>query len=360
MALNKNIKILPTRERRGRSDPGSVKNDRSRRSGFLKKIFLPYVFGPVAFLVLSWFIYRQVTHQPNWRRSLDRVLAALTGPQQWKLWLVVALMPLNWALEARKWQLALRPVGGIRFQSALKAVFTGAAVAAFTPNRMGEYLGRILYVKEGRRMKAIALTIVSSMAQLMTTLALGLAGVLFIRATPHREIPGQLNLQLVLNILLAVVPVALLSLTFIYCRLTRVTDWLLKIPGARKYSAYIKVLENFDPATLRRIFFLSFGRYIVFVVQYSLVFPVFGVEVGLWQGIGGMSVVFLVMAIVPTLTFLTELGLRWEASIQVLEIYSSNMVGIFATSFAIWLINLIIPAMIGSLLIVSIKFAKSR
>ena len=69
---------------------------------------------------------------------------------------------------------------------------------------------------------------------------------------------------------------------------------------------------------------------------------------------------FLVMAVVPTFTFLTELGLRWEASIQVLELYSANTVGIFAASFAIWLINLIIPALIGSLLIVSIKLFKSR
>ena len=324
------------------------------------KIIVRYIVGPVVFLLLTCFIYYQITRQHNWRTSLDQVLAALTGPRQWKLWLVIALMPLNWGLEARKWQLALRPVGGISFRNALKAVFTGAAVACFTPNRMGEYLGRILYVQEGRRMKAIALTIVSSMSQLMVTLAVGLGGIFFIRASAHREIPGQLNWQIVLNILLGIVPIALLSLTFIYCRLSRVTDWLLKIPGTRKYSAYIKVLENFEPKSLWRIFFLSFGRYIVFIVQYSLVFPVFGVEVGFGQALGGMSVVFLIMAVVPTLTFLTELGLRWEASIQVLELYSSNMVGIFATSFAIWLINLIIPALIGSLLIVSIKFSKSR
>lgn len=345
MALNKSIKIILNSIERYR---------RSGRSSIVR------IAGPFVFILLLAFIYWQVTRQHNWRSSLDQVLSALKGPEQWKLWLVVALMPLNWGLEARKWQLALRPVGGIVFADALKAVATGAAVACFTPNRMGEYLGRILYVKEGRRMKAIAPTIVSSMAQLMITLTMGLVGILLLRISMHREIPGQVNWSIVLNILLGITSVALLSLTFIYCRLTRVTDWLLKIPGTRKYSAYIKVLENFDPASLRRIFFLSFGRYIVFIIQYSLVFPVFGVKLGFLQALGGMSVVFLIMAVVPTLTFLTELGLRWEASIQVLEIYSSNMVGIFATSFAIWLINLIIPAMIGSLLIVSIKFSKSR
>lgn len=324
------------------------------------KILINYLLGPLVFLLLSCFIYWQVTHQHDWRSSLHQVLAALTGPREWQLGLVVFLMPLNWGLEARKWQLALRPVGSLPFRDAFKAVFTGAAVACFTPNRMGEYLGRILYVKEGRRMKAIALTIVASMAQLMITLAMGIAGILYVRITPHQAIPGQMNWQLVLNILLGIAPVILLSLTFIYFRLYRVTNWLLRIPGTRKFSAYIKVLENFDPAILLSILCLSFVRYIVFAVQYSLVFPVFDVNIGFGQAMGGMSVVFLIMAIVPTITFLTELGLRWEASIQVLELYSANMVGIFATSFTIWLINLIIPAMIGSLLIISIKLSKSR
>ena len=269
-------------------------------------------------------------------------------------------MPVNWGLEARKWQLALRPVGGIAYGNAFKAVFTGAAVASFTPNRMGEYLGRMLYVPEGRRTQSIALTIACSIAQLMITLIAGLAGTLYVRFAPHRAFPVQSHLLLALNILLVIVLLLLISLTFIYFRLAWVTRLLLKIPGTQRFSTYLKVLENFDATILVWILFLSFGRYLVFIVQYSLVFPVFGVNIGFWQAGGGMSVVFLVMAIVPTFTFLTELGLRWEASIQVLELYSPNTVGIFAASFAIWLINLIIPALIGSLLIVSIKLFKSR
>jgi hypothetical protein len=324
------------------------------------KIITNYVVGPAVFVLLGVFIYWQITRQHNWRTSLNEVLSGIGGPQQWKLWLVLALMFVNWGLEARKWQLALRPVGGIPYRNAFKAVFTGAAVASFTPNRMGEYLGRILYIREGHRTQAIALTIACSIAQLMITLVVGLAGTLYVGAAPHRAIPAQSHLPLALNILLAIVLVLLISLTFIYFHLSRVARLVLKIPGTQRFSAYLKVLENFDATILMRILFLSFGRYIVFIVQYSLVFPVFGVNIGFWQAGGGMSVVFLVMAVVPTFTFLTELGLRWEASIQVLELYSPNTVGIFAASFAIWLINLIIPALIGSLLIVSIKLFKSR
>ena len=319
-----------------------------------------YIIGPLVFLLLSWLIYRQVTHQPGWKDSLHQIGAAITGPQQWKLWLVLLLMPLNWGIEARKWQLALRPIGGIAYRNAFRAVLTGTTMACFTPNRMGEYLGRILYIKEGQRIRSISLTMACSIAQLMVTLFIGLLGLAWLRATSHPGPTGSRHWQLALTILLWTVAVLLVILTFIYSRLSLVASALLKIPGVSKYSAYIKVLENFDAAILLRILFLSFGRYIVFIVQYSLVFPVFGVALGFWHVWGGMSVVFLIMAIVPTLTFLTELGLRWEASIQVLELFSSNVLGIFAASFAIWLINLIIPALIGSLLIVRIKLFKSR
>jgi len=36
-------------------------------------------------------------------------------------------------------------------------------------------------------------------------------------------------------------------------------------------------------------------------------------------------------------------------------LFSSNIVGIVATSLAIWIINLVIPALIGSLLILNIR-----
>jgi hypothetical protein len=133
-----------------------------------------------------------------------------------------------------------------------------------------------------------------------------------------------------------------------------------KIPAWEKYKKYIKLPEGFQRHVLVRILFLSFLRYLVFMLQYQLLFSVFGVGLTGLQAWGGMSVVFLVMAVVPTFTFLTELGLRWAASIQIMELFSVNAVGIFATSFGIWLINLIIPALAGSLLILGIKLFRNK
>jgi hypothetical protein len=73
------------------------------------------------------------------------------------------------------------------------------------------------------------------------------------------------------------------------------------------------------------------------------------------QLFAGIAVMFLIMAVVPTFSFLTDLGIRWEASIQIMELFSGNTIGIFTASFGIWIINLILPALIGSLLILRIK-----
>jgi hypothetical protein len=325
------------------------------------KIIANYILGPLVFLVLAWFIWREIIHQTNWKNSLEQMWGAIKGPGQWRLWAVVLLMPVNWGIESRKWQLAMRSDGGISFKNAFKAIFTGATMASFTPNRMGDYLGRILYVREGRRKAAISLTMVCSIAQLLVTLAVGVVGLVFLLPLLRQEAAiGRPHPEWGLTLTVIGAGGMLLALALLYFLFPPLVRRLSRSRWINQLDAFLNVLENFDRNILLRILFLSFVRYIVFIVQYSLVFPVFNVSLGFGQVWQGMGVVFLIMAVVPTFTFLTELGLRWGASIQVLELYSANTVGIFAASFAIWLINLIIPALIGSLLIVSIKLFKSR
>jgi uncharacterized membrane protein YbhN (UPF0104 family) len=325
------------------------------------KILLNYFLGPLVFLLLSYSIYLQVQHQPDWRQSLEQIKQAVTGPLEWKIGLVLILMPLNWGLEARKWQLSIRLLQPISFWRAFKATLTGTTMASFTPNRMGEYLGRLLYVEEGKRLQSISLSMVCSLSQLLITGVAGGLGILYLKGHLHNIAQGnQAHFQIWLSVLLAVVLAALLVFAIIYFRMSWLVSWLGKFPSLGKFLTYVKVLKDFNSTILIQILLLSFGRYLVFIIQYFLLFSVFGVLLTWGQTFAGISVMFLVMAVVPTFTFLTELGLRWEASIQILELFSANKVGIFAASLGIWLINLVIPALIGSLLILSIKLSRNR
>jgi hypothetical protein len=50
-----------------------------------------------------------------------------------------------------------------------------------------------------------------------------------------------------------------------------------------------------------------------------------------------------------------ELGLRWEYSILLFGTISDNTIGVYAAATSIWLLNLVLPAMLGSLSVLSIK-----
>jgi hypothetical protein len=60
------------------------------------------------------------------------------------------------------------------------------------------------------------------------------------------------------------------------------------------------------------------------------------------------------MAVIPSIT-ITELVQRGIVITTIMMLYNSNKLGIGFTATGIWFINLIVPAITGSLLIVSIK-----
>ena len=140
------------------------------------KLIFNYVIGPLVFFILVYSIYVQIQRQPDWEASVNKAWEAFTGAASWKIILVVLLMFINWGLEARKWQVAIRRIQHISFFTAFQAVFSGTTLAFFTPNRMGEYFGRIWYIDKGKRIQAISLTIVCSISQLLITLSGGIAG----------------------------------------------------------------------------------------------------------------------------------------------------------------------------------------
>lgn len=317
------------------------------------------MLGPLVFIILVYSIYRQVQQQPDWRTSLREISAAFNSEALLPLLAVVGLMLLNWGLEARKWQLAVRKLQVISLARSFKAIFTGNTMAFFTPNRIGEYMGRMLYLKKGSRIQSIAVTLVCSMAQLLITLVMGLVGLIFIREEMRHRPEGQ-DILLWMEVLMYFVIGAIVFVGAFYFRVSWLVRRLEKIALLGKFVRYIQVLDSFNATILWRILSLSGFRYLVFLLQYYLLFTVFDVDISWAESFYAISVVFLILAIVPSIAMLSELGIRWKASIELVQLFSANAVGILATSLAIWAINLVIPALIGSLLILGIKLFRNK
>ncbi|MGB4725691.1 MAG: hypothetical protein WBH12_10415 [Sediminibacterium sp.] len=71
------------------------------------------------------------------------------------------------------------------------------------------------------------------------------------------------------------------------------------------------------------------------------------------------GVLFLILAIIPTLT-LAELGIRGKVSLILFGMYSSNTMGILAAAGGIWLLNLIIPACLGGMILLRLQYFRKR
>jgi hypothetical protein len=64
--------------------------------------------------------------------------------------------------------------------------------------------------------------------------------------------------------------------------------------------------------------------------------------------------IFWAMAIVPTIA-IAEIGIRGETALFFLAPLSTNHFGIVSSTLLLWLINLIIPALIGCLFVFKMK-----
>jgi hypothetical protein len=130
-----------------------------------------------------------------------------------------------------------------------------------------------------------------------------------------------------------------------------------KVPSFAKLTKHIGVLDELNNWRLLRIVSLSFVRYLVFVGQYILLLQVMKVDIPIMACFWLIAVFYLVMAVAPTIGFV-ELPIRVTASWTLLQLYSSNELGVGAATLGIWLINLVLPAIIGSILMLRLKIVK--
>lgn len=320
------------------------------------KIFLNYFLGPLLFLWLSFSIYQQIKNQSHLEASWLHIKESFYSPNVIYLLLTVLLMFVNWGLEAAKWMLAVRPVHKVSFLQAFKAILSGVSFSVTIPNRIGEYLGRILYMPDGKRLQVISLTVICSISQLLVTLILGTLGFFVLKARLiEAGILSLVGYQFVGFGLLLLITI----LTVFYFSLSAIEMWLERSVKRASWLYLVRAIRNFDMQRLGLLVTLSTVRYAVFVTQYILLFRLFEVNVSVSDGFWVMSLVFLALAVIPTIA-LVEVGLRGQISLQLVGLFAANNLGILLTSITIWGINLIIPALAGSLLILSLRLFPQR
>lgn len=324
------------------------------------KNILNYIVGPALFIWLSWAIYKQLKTQTDLKASWQVILSALNGSQSWKIGFVIFFMFFNCGIDARKWQLQVRSIESLSFVQAFKAVLAGHAMGFSTINRIGEPAARAAYLKEGNRIRGVVLSIPGSMSQTIVYFIMGTISLFYMRwyiLNPERQLEGLSVFWL--DGFIYVIGMGILLFTLAYFKLNGLIQLFAKIPFIAQYHFFLEKLASIELNDLLRLLSLSLVRYLVILFQYYLLMQVFNVNLLLLDAFILVGVMLIVLAVIPSMA-LAELGFRGKVSLLLFGLLSENSVGIIATAAGIWLINLILPAILGTLFILGLRIFRNK
>lgn len=273
------------------------------------------------------------------------------------LWLVLTLilLPFNWVAETLKWLPLIRHSEEISFGKAFKAVLAGVTSSLFMPNRIGDFGGRLLFLKPKNAMKGVFSTFVGSWAQQIVLITFGFLGFAYFLITLWQIevyiLQGIIFLGLVLIVLLFTMFLNLEIVVPIFKKFR----FLYRFPRLIKN---INVIRQYSRKDLQKTLFWAFVRYWVYAVQYYFMLRFFGIHVPILRGVSCIATIYLLQTSIPLPPVLGLLA-RGEIALQIWGLFNANKISILAATFTLWIINLIIPALIGLFFILKVNMLKS-
>ncbi|MGX7685898.1 lysylphosphatidylglycerol synthase transmembrane domain-containing protein [Flectobacillus roseus] len=281
-------------------------------------------------------LFRTIKHQPQGIEGLMATfLSSWQGTSSYFWIALLVLMVLNWTLESWKWRTLLEHIEPISIAQAFKSVLTGLALGMLLPSGTGDVAGRIIDLK--KKTEGIGAGIVSGIIQTIVTLSFGYVGLVFIvqkfclnNTLESYLVFGMPTLGLVASIL------------FWYSK-------KLKLIQHKRIQQVLTAIFSLSKKQWVRLFAIGMIRHLVFILQFALLFNWAGVKLPLVDTLAVINSVFLAKTIIPALNFVSDLGVRELSAIYFMRHYAVDVNQVITATFSLWLLNIGIPVLIGSI-----------
>ena len=280
-------------------------------------LFVKLIFTGIVFAVF----YTQL-QKIDWKD-----LRAISMVQPIALVSALLLAFVNQFLEYRKWKstLTFLEESTQTVQSYLAGVLTGF----LTPSLLGNFIGRMYYYPRKKRTQIIVLTLLGNGAQFLASISFGLIALALL---------GQEQLHIPrFNSGIAFGVIALMLLVYFLFDKS-------PIPIQKWKTKIIPLLVGTQKLRLK-ILLLSLLRYLVFSLQYSLLFHAFGIPFSLdlvlwvWQ-------IYFWSTLAPSL-WLGKLFIRESIALWILLPIIGHPEIILLSSVSLWIINHGLTALIA-------------
>ncbi|WP_245893527.1 hypothetical protein [Polaribacter butkevichii] len=247
---------------------------------------------------------------------------------------------LNWYLEASKWHLLISFISNYSFKSALIQSLSSLTTSLITPNRIGEYGAKAMYFEKKYRKQILGLNLVGNFYQMLITLFFGIIGFSYFVFKHNITI----NLTHFFSILLIGILI-IISLIFL------IKNFNFKGLSFEKVRNFIKKI----PASLnRKVALISLLRFVVFSHQFYFLLLIFNVDISYVDAISAITSVYLIASTIPMLS-LFDVVLKGSVAIWVFHFFNIEALIILSTTTLMWILNFVLPAIIGSYFVLTFK-----
>lgn len=296
-----------------------------------------------------YFIYDKVSNQKN-LHAFKSLLDDLSSSTIYlTIGVVILMMFANWFLEIVKWKFLARNLEQLSWWKATKSVFCGLTWAIFTPNRIGEYGGRILLLKPENRARGAIFMGVGLFAQLVLTSVFGGLSVAWFVST-------YLTLSSTWNTIIwicAIIYAAIFVVVYFNVK------WVNRLVGKFKFLRVVKPhfasLNEVSPRELLYVLSLSLARFIIFTSQYMILMWVVLPEISILPMLLMIFILFFVQSAVPSLDIF-DFSVRSFVASNLYSYLTTQDIAVMAIVSFIWFVNLILPAIIGSIFVLNVNY----
>jgi Lysylphosphatidylglycerol synthase TM region len=286
-----------------------------------------------------------------WRGLLTRTLS---GQGRGPVLAALLLMPVNWGLEAWKWWRLARHLEPVSFRRSFRAVLVGLTLGFVTPNRVGDYAGRIMELKS-RRLDALGAVFLGRYCQLVATVAAGTVGLLYFGLRFY--VPGYPAAKLGLVVLTVLINAALLLPLYYSGLLVAAVE---AVRPLRRFSQYLAVMPTYPARILTDVLLISGLRYAVFCAQFGLLLWAYGVQAPVGPALAAIAGTFLLKSLVPSLNALADVGVRELSATHLFGLLGEPVLPVLSASLSLWVLNIAVPSAIGLVFVLRLKVLRKR
>lgn len=256
---------------------------------------------------------------------------------------IILVIP-NWLLESVKWMFAVSPIEQISLPTAIKGVLKGIPPSTFTPNRIGETVGRPTVLNQQNRIAGGFATAYSGVCQMPVMALSAAAAIMWLK---HKDINiDNANFITTYWFIVILITIAILSAVVFYYPNILIPA-VKKQKKAHKWLQKLEFFSRYNFNTQNLITIISIARYIVYCTQNYLLLKALGIDINITDGMAAVFITFGIISFVPR-PALAELGVRCSVSALVLSPFAPTPLLPAAASALLWIINILIPCIIGT------------